>query len=178
MDLEAGARRSGCRKYDSGMATQRRDERPDLVDQFLVGERLGVAASTVARWNRRGLLPPPDLLLAGEEIWLWSKIYTWAAKRRRADLTEDRSAVSRLPDVVTMAELAERLGVPIRTITGFYRRGQLPDPDYQWQKVDAWLWVTVQKWVEGNAGRLPGLPRQHAVALQRRIRQYRSRSRN
>lgn len=61
------------------------------------------------------------------------------------------------PDLVDRAAVAERLGVRASTVSRWYRRSMLPQPDLRIGSEDVWLWKTVHDW-SGSRGRsIPAL---------------------
>lgn len=58
------------------------------------------------------------------------------------------------PDVVGLAEIAERLGVQRRTVDRWRERGVLPDPTWTVGGRPAWEWSTIEAWARAT-GRLP-----------------------
>lgn len=117
--------------------------KPDLIGRSAMAERLGVGAATIDRWQRRSILPDPDLRFANQDVWLWDTIRDWAKHRSR--FRRKRSTIE-VPDVVDVGDIAVRLGVDDRTIEQWRRRQFLPDPDYRWENADGWLWSNVQRW--------------------------------
>jgi len=59
------------------------------------------------------------------------------------------------PDIVGLAEIAERLGVQRRTVDRWRERGVLPDPTWTVGGRPAWEWSTIEAWARAT-GRLPG----------------------
>lgn len=47
-------------------------------------------------------------------------------------------------ELVTMATIADRRGIPRRTLQTRLRRGQMPDPDVRSGKFMFWRWATVE----------------------------------
>ena len=132
--------------------------KPDLIGRAEMAERLGVGASTIDRWQRRSILPEPDLRFGSQDVWLWETVRDWAKHKSR--FRRKRQIVD-IPDVVDLDDLAVRLGVDDRTIEQWQRRRFLPEPDYRWEKADGWLWHNVQRWARASlAGSqdLRGLP--------------------
>ncbi|MBT8215822.1 MAG: hypothetical protein HKN74_04745 [Acidimicrobiia bacterium] len=117
--------------------------KPDLVGRAEMAERLGVGVSTIDRWQRRSILPEPDLRFGPQDVWLWDTVREWAKHKSR--FRRKRQAVE-VPDVVDLDGLAVRLGVDDRTIEQWQRRRFLPEPDYRWESADGWLWANVQRW--------------------------------
>jgi hypothetical protein len=131
--------------------------KPDLVDQAALAERLGVPPTTASRWFRRAILPPPDLRVGSTDLWMWETVRDWAGKRSRS-LRKPKPRRTAIPvEIVDLSALARRLGVPGRTAASWHRRGLLPEPDYRWETTDGWLWDTIDRWARSNAGRVPGL---------------------
>jgi predicted site-specific integrase-resolvase len=50
----------------------------DIVGITEIADDLGVAAGTVRQWHRRGVLPPPDAVVAHGAVWHRSTIKRWA----------------------------------------------------------------------------------------------------
>jgi hypothetical protein len=50
-----------------------------------IAERLRVSKQTVARWQRRGLLPAPDSNLGDEPAWDWHGVEEWARATGRLE---------------------------------------------------------------------------------------------
>ncbi len=50
----------------------------DMVSMAEIAERLGVSRQTVARWQRRGLLPDPSSYAGDEPEWDWHGGEEWA----------------------------------------------------------------------------------------------------
>lgn len=121
--------------------------KPDLIGRAEMAERLGVGASTIDRWQRRSILPDPDLRLGSQDVWLWDTVRDWAKHKSR--FRRKRQIID-IPDVVDLDDLAVRLGVDDRTIEQWQRRRFLPEPDYRWEKVDGWLWQNVQRWARAS----------------------------
>ncbi|NNC92463.1 MAG: hypothetical protein HKN80_08200 [Acidimicrobiia bacterium] len=128
--------------------------KPDLVDRAALAERLGVNASTVGRWKRRGVLPTPDVVLDGTELWLWETVRDWARQRSRFRKTQAVTPVQ-VAEIIHAGQFAERLGVDARTVEIWHAKGQLPEPDYRWESVDGWLAGTIDEWARATlSGRL------------------------
>ncbi len=136
------------------MSTRDTGEKPDLVGRAELAERLGVNASTMSRWHRRSILPDPDLVLDGQELWLWDTVREWTRHR----FTQRRAVSVAVPDIVALADLADRLGMDGRTIDLWHKSGFLPEPDYRWESTEGWLWETIDRWSHsGLSGRTPWL---------------------
>jgi uncharacterized protein YjcR len=58
------------------------------------------------------------------------------------------------PDVVDVAEIAQRLGVKQSTVHVWRYRNLLPEPDWTISGQPAWQWATVKRWAK-KTGRLP-----------------------
>lgn len=121
--------------------------KPDLIGRAEMAERLGVGASTIDRWQRRSILPEPDLRFGSQDVWLWDTVRDWAKHKSRF---RRRRQISEIPDVVDLDDLAVRLGVDDRTIEHWQRRRFLPEPDYRWEKADGWLWRNVERWARNS----------------------------
>ncbi len=141
------------------MTTREKEPKPDLVDRAALAARLGVSDATVSRWFRRSILPPRDLRVGAQDVWLWATVYEWAGERSRSIASFRSQDHFQLPDVVDLAEIVDRLKVPGRTAAIWLRSGLLPAPDYRWDTTDAWLWETIERWALMMAGRIPGLAR-------------------
>lgn len=48
-----------------------------------IGERVGVARSTVDQWRQRGVLPEPRWTVGGRPAWAWADIASWAERTGR-----------------------------------------------------------------------------------------------
>lgn len=139
------------------MSARGKGQKPDLVDQAAIAERLGVGTSTVSRWFRRSVLPPPDLRVGTTDLWFWEAVHKWAGQRSRSIWFRKTRTRRTPPDVVDLVELASRLGVSSRTAATWQRSELLPKPDYEWETTQAWLWTTIERWSVRGAGRIPGL---------------------
>lgn len=51
-------------------------------------------------------------------------------------------------DLVDLAEIAERLGVPKDTVNKWRFRNLLPEPDYNLAVGPVWEWETIRDWAE------------------------------
>jgi hypothetical protein len=109
--------------------------KPDLVDRAALAERLGVNASTVSRWQRRTVLPNPDVVLDGTDLWLWETVREWARHRSRFRKQQPATPVD-VAEIIHAGEFADRLGVDARTVEIWGAKGSLPEPDYRWEAVD------------------------------------------
>jgi hypothetical protein len=58
-----------------------------------------------------------------------------------------------LPDIVSVAEVAERLHVGHQTVSQWRLRGVLPDPEWVFGRQPVWLWSTIARWAT-ETGRL------------------------
>jgi hypothetical protein len=59
--------------------------RPELVDDQMIADRLGVPVKTVYQWRHRQVLPPADYPALTHSVWLWSTIRRWAEATGRID---------------------------------------------------------------------------------------------
>jgi len=108
----------------------------------------------MSRWLRRTVLPTPDVILDGHELWLWDTVREWARHRSRFRKPQPASPVV-VADVLHAGELAARLGVDARTVEIWRARDQLPEPDYRWEALDGWLGETIDHWAQtALSGRL------------------------
>lgn len=57
----------------------------DPVGVVDIAERLGVKRQTVAMWNLRGLLPPPEWMVSKAPCWNWPDVERWARETGRLD---------------------------------------------------------------------------------------------
>ncbi|MDH3538752.1 MAG: hypothetical protein OEP52_02055 [Acidimicrobiia bacterium] len=121
--------------------------KPDLVDRAALAKRLEVSASTVWRWQRRRVLPKPDVVLDGTELWLWDTMREWARHPGRLRKRQ-QAAPAEVAEIIHAGELAERLGVDTRTVAVWQARGSLPKPDYRWDGIDGWLGETIDEWAK------------------------------
>lgn len=141
--------------------------KPDLVDRAALAERLGVNASTVARWHRRSILPEPDAVVADQELWVWKTVREWA--RHKSRFGKRPTSPVEAVDIVILADLTDRLGVAERTIAVWRANGHLPQPDYRWEATDAWLGATVDEWAHTTpSGRLSSMNGRPPVAGEER----------
>lgn len=124
-------------------------DRPDLVDLDQVAARLDVDVAALQRLRRRRVFPPPDLHFGRGPVWHWDRISHWASQRRlslRTPYPHPPAAV----ELVDLPTLSRRLGVPEKVARHWSRSGKLVDPDYRWSHAEAWLWETVQQWIEAR----------------------------
>lgn len=61
--------------------------------------------------------------------------------------------MTRDPDPVGIAEIAQRLGVKRQTASQWRLRGLLPEPDWTRSGVALWRWERIAEWAE-QTGRL------------------------
>jgi transcriptional regulator with XRE-family HTH domain len=128
--------------------------KPDLVDRAALAERLGVNASTVSRWQRRTVLPGPDVVLDGTDLWLWDTVREWARHRSRFR-KQQKATPAEVAEIIHAGQFADRLGVDPRTIEIWHAKRYLPEPDYRWEAVDGWLGETIDQWAQTTlSGRL------------------------
>lgn len=57
----------------------------DLVDIYLIAERLDVRVDTVNQWRYRDLLPPLDYPQLRSPVWNWDTIRKWAETTGRLE---------------------------------------------------------------------------------------------
>jgi transcriptional regulator with XRE-family HTH domain len=117
--------------------------KPNLVDRAALAKRLGVNASTMSRWQRRNVLPDPDVVLDRTDLWLWETVREWA--RHRSSFRKRPTVIA---EIVHAGEIADRLGVDARTVEIWHAKRPLPEPDYRWKTIDGWLAETIDRWAE------------------------------
>lgn len=58
-----------------------------------------------------------------------------------------------LPGYMTIAQVAERLGVTADTVSAYKHRGQMPAPDATVGQSPLWLVQTIEDWIPTRVGR-------------------------
>lgn len=58
------------------------------------------------------------------------------------------------PDLLTISEVADRLGLSTSTITSYKARGYMPQPDTQYGRTPLWKVTTIDSW-RAKARRVP-----------------------
>ncbi len=108
----------------------------------------------MSRWQRRTVLPDPDVVLDGTELWLWDTVREWARHRSRFR-RRPHANPTEVAEIIHAAEFAGRLGVDSRTVEIWQAKGYLPEPDYRWEAIDGWLGETIDQWAQTTlSGRL------------------------
>ncbi|MFC0080944.1 helix-turn-helix transcriptional regulator [Aciditerrimonas ferrireducens] len=113
----------------------------DPVGAVEIAERLGVPPGTVRSWHHHRTLPPPAWRLHTAPFWNWPQIVAWAIETGRlpADHPAPPAPPKRLPEIVGLAEIAERFGVSHRSVYDWARGGRLPP--HRWVRARTRLWL-------------------------------------
>lgn len=127
------------------------DSRPDLVDLTEAGRRLGVTAQQIRAMMRSGRFPRPHYRFGLDGIWHWPHISGWGEWRGRGWFRTSgyrRHPQPPLPavELVSLAQIADRLSIPTSVLTVLRTTQRFPAPDYRWHAGEAWHWETAQAW--------------------------------
>ena len=56
--------------------------------------------------------------------------------------------MTRLDEVITMEQIAERLGVKLETVHRYHSIGHLPAPAFQFSRTPVWLIEDIDRWAK------------------------------
>lgn len=124
-----------------------------------VAEVLGLGPATIRTYRSAGRLPEPDAIIGSTPGWCRDTIEAWHAAR----LPAAEPGVD-LTGMLSMREIAERLGIEANTLRSYRSDGRLPEPDAMLGMAPRWRPETIDTWHANRPGRGVGggRPRKNA----------------